>query len=109
VPSTVLVPLHIATFDPALLPGRGLTVTVAVIAVPTQKVGAGPVGVMVKVTVTGDAVVFVSVAAVILPVPVDAMPVTPDVLSLVQAKVVLLTPLLVPKVMVVNEVPVQTD
>ena len=58
------------------------TVTVAVI------IGANPHplafnGVMVKVTVTGEAVIFVKVP-LILPMPLAAMPVTATVLFLVQ-------------------------
>jgi hypothetical protein len=65
-----------------LLPiiGNGLTKTVAVIGVPAQPLA---VGVMVKVTVTGAAVVLVSVP-LISPAPLAAMPVTATVLSLVQ-------------------------
>jgi hypothetical protein len=58
----------------------GFTITVAVIAVPAQPFA---VGVMVKVTVTGDEVVFVNVP-VILSVPLAAIPVTVAVLFLVQ-------------------------
>lgn len=79
--------------------GVGFTNTVAVIGDPTQNVGAGPVGVMVKVTVTGALVVFVNVP-VMLPLPLAAIPVTSVVLSRVQAKVVPVTELLVPKLIV---------
>ena len=58
----------------------GLTSTVAVMGVPAHPLA---VGVMVKVTVTGAVVVFVS-APLILPVPLAAMPVTATLLSLVQ-------------------------
>jgi len=81
---------------------------VVVIALPTQNVGVGPVGVIVKVTVIGDVVVLVKVAPVILPEPLAATPVTPAVLSLVHAKVVPTTPLLVLKVIVVKALPEQT-
>src|SRR5258705_4309432 len=64
--------------------GSGLTVTVAVIGVPGQPFA---VGVIVKVTVTGAAVVFVNVP-LILPEPLAAIPVTVTVLSLTQLKVV---------------------
>ena len=43
------------------------------------------VGVMVKVTVIGAVVLLVSVPLIVLPLPVPAIPVTPAVLSLVQA------------------------
>lgn len=58
----------------------GFTSTVAVTAVPAQPFA---VGVMVKVTVTGEPVVLVNIP-VILPVPLAAMPVTEAVLFLVQ-------------------------
>jgi len=74
---------------------------------PTQNVGVGPVGVMVKVTVTGEVVVLVNAAPVMLPEPLEAIPVTALVLSLVHAKVVPVTLLLVPSVIVVNEAPEQ--
>src|SRR6266404_3012835 len=64
--------------------GRGFTSTVAVVGVPGQPLA---VGVIVNVTVTGAAVVFVKVP-LILPAPLAAMPVTVTVLSLVQLKVV---------------------
>ena len=84
----------------------GLTITVAVIFAPTQLVGAGPVGVMVNVTVTGKVVVFVKAVPVILePEPLAAMPVTLPVLSLVHVKVVPATLLLVLNAIVVNEAP----
>ena len=67
--------------------GIGLTITVAVIAAPGQPLA---VGVIVKVTVTGAFVVFVS-EPLILPAPLAAIPVTATVLSLVQLKVVPLT------------------
>ena len=69
--------------------GVGLTITVAVIGVPWQLLA---VGVIVKFTVTGAFVVFVSVPE-ILPLPVAAIPVTGPVLSLVHAKVVPVTAL----------------
>jgi hypothetical protein len=100
-------PLHIACglAEPT---GVGFTVIVAVILLPTQKVGPGPVGVIVKVTVTGDVVVLVNAAPVMLPEPLVAMPVTaPVVLSFVHANVVPPTPLLVLNARVVNELPEQ--
>src|SRR5437868_1191968 len=97
----VLIPLQIDTSAPALSPGTGLTVIAAVIAEPTQKVGEGPVGVIVKVTVTGEVVVLVrATPEIFVPEPLAAMPVTSVVLSLVHAKVVLATPLLVLSAMV---------
>ena len=77
------------------------------IALPTQKVGVGPVGVIVKVTVTAEVVVLVNIAPVMFPEPLAAIPVTSVVLSLVHAKVVDATELLVPNVIVVNPVPEQ--
>ena len=62
----------------------GFTSTVAVMGAPGQPLA---VGVMVKVTVTGRAVVFVK-APLILPEPLAAIPVTETVLSLVQLNVV---------------------
>ena len=58
----------------------GFTVTVEVTAVPVQPLA---VGVMVNVTVTGEAVVFVK-TPVMLPDPLAAIPVAEAVLSLVQ-------------------------
>lgn len=60
--------------------GRGLTVTDVVMAVPMQPLA---VGVIVKVTFTGEAVVLVRLP-LILPDPVAAIPATELVLSLVQ-------------------------
>ena len=60
--------------------GLGVTITVAVTGVPVQPLA---LGVMVKVTVTGAVVVFVS-APLILLVPLAVMPVTATLLSLVQ-------------------------
>ena len=91
--------------------GLGFTVIVAVIGLPTQKVGAGPVGVIMNVTVTSDVVVLVNVVPVIFPEPLDAIPVTFPLdklpLSLVHAKVVPDTTGLVPSVIVVNAFPEQ--
>ena len=67
--------------------GVGFTRTVAVIDAPTQLFA---VGVIVKVTVIGALVVFVS-APEISPVPQAAMPVTEPVLLRVQSNVVPLT------------------
>ena len=64
----------------AVAPGAGFTKTVAVIAVPIQPLA---VGVIVNVTVTGAAVVFVN-DPLILPEPLPAIPVTVPVLYLVQ-------------------------
>lgn len=64
--------------------GTALTVTVAVMAAPTQP--SGDVGVMVKVTVCGTVVLLVSVP-LMSPLPLAAIPVTFTLLSLVQAKV----------------------
>lgn len=87
--------------------GFGLTTMVAVVGLPTQKVDEGPVGVIVKVTVTGALVVLVKVTPVMLvPLPLAATPVTALVLSRVHANVVPVTVGLVPKVIVVNAVPV---
>ena len=61
--------------------GVGLTRTVAVIGVPEQPLAEG---VIVNVTVTGALVVLVRVPE-ISPEPFAAIPVTPAVLSLVQA------------------------
>jgi hypothetical protein len=60
--------------------GVGFTSTVAVTGEPAHPFA---VGVMVNVTVTGAAVVFVN-APLILPDPLAAIPVTEAVLSLVQ-------------------------
>lgn len=67
--------------------GAAPTVTVAVIGVPGHPLA---VGVIVKVTVAGLLVVLVSVPE-ILPDPLAAIPVTAEVLSLVQLKVVPVT------------------
>lgn len=68
----------------AIALGVGLANTVAVMGTPVQPF---TVGVMVKVTVTGAFVVLVK-APLILPVPLEAMPVTALVLSLLQLYVV---------------------
>jgi hypothetical protein len=62
------------------VPGDGFTVIVAVMAVPVHPFA---VEVIVKVTVTGELVVFVN-APVILPVPLAVIPVTEAVLFRVQ-------------------------
>jgi hypothetical protein len=67
--------------------GTGFTNTVAVIGVPGQPLA---VGVIVNVTVTGLAVVFIRLP-LISPLPLAAIPVTDAVLSLVQLYVVPLT------------------
>ena len=81
--------------------GRGFTNTVAVIGVPGQPFA---VGVIVKVTVIGAAVVLVNVPD-ILPLPLAAMPVTVAVLSLVHAYVVVPVVVLVAKAIVVIAIP----
>lgn len=73
-------PAHIPWLPDITEVGRGLTVTVAVKDVPWQ---LPTVGVIINVTVTGEVVVFVS-APVILPLPLDPMPVTEPALFLVQ-------------------------
>ena len=88
--------------------GVGLTVTVAEIGRPTQNVVSGPVGMMVKVTITGASVVFVKVPGIWSPVAV------PDIGNVVEmpagalrvhAKVVPGTSLLVVNTMFVNATP----
>ncbi len=64
--------------------GFGLTRTVAVVGVPGHPL---KVGVIVNVTVIGEAVVFVSVPVIDVPLPFAAIPVTVAVLSLVHANV----------------------
>ena len=77
----IVAPEHIVCDDGvAIALGDGLTTTVAVIEGPGQPFA---VGVIVKVTVTGAAVVFVNVP-LILPAPFAAIPVTATVLSLTQ-------------------------
>ena len=71
----------------AVASGVGFTSTVAVIAAPGHPLA---VGVMVNVTVIGEAVVLVN-APLISPEPAAAIPVTVPVLSLVQLNVVPLT------------------
>jgi hypothetical protein len=61
--------------------GVGFTNTVAVVEGPEHPLA---VGIIVKVTVTGDVVVFVN-APEIFPLPLAAIPVTDAVLSLVHA------------------------
>ena len=68
----------------AVAVGVGFTVTVAVIGAPGQPLA---VGVIVKVTVTGAAVVLLSVP-LILPDPLAAIPVTVATLSLTQLNTV---------------------
>jgi hypothetical protein len=85
----------------ALTIGVGLTVTVAVIGVPSHPLA---VGVMVKVTKTGKAVVFVNIPLMV-PLPLEAIPVTLTVLFLVQLKTVPAT--LPEKVMAVRGFPEQ--
>lgn len=60
--------------------GEGFTNTVAVAGIPVQPLA---MGVMVNVTVTGEAVVLVN-DPLISPLPLAAMPVTAPALSLVQ-------------------------
>ena len=73
--------------DELPITGAALSNTVAVIGVPGQPLA---VGVMVKVTVTGEAVVLVNVP-LISPDPLAAIPVAATVLSLVQLYTVPLT------------------
>ena len=61
--------------------GCGVTVTVAVVGAPGHPLA---VGVIVKVTVIGDAVTLIKLP-VMLPVPLAAIPVTVAVLSLTHA------------------------
>ena len=76
-----LLPLTVTVMLPGqLMAGDGFTVTVAVMGVPVQPF---TVGVMVNVTVTGEALVLLT-TALILPEPLAAIPVTVAVLSLVQ-------------------------
>ncbi len=83
----------------AVATGVGSTVTVAVMFEPVQ---VPAVGVIVKVTVIGEVVVFTKVP-LILPDPLLAIPVTVPVLLRVQAKVVPPVPLV--KAIVVMAVP----
>ena len=77
----IATPEHFVWLDGvAVTFGVGFTNTVAVIRVPAQPLA---VGVIVNVTVTGAAVVLVSVP-VISPLPLAAIPVAATVLSLVQ-------------------------
>ena len=64
----------------AVATGTAFTSTVAVIGAPTHPLA---VGVIVNVTVTGDAIVLIN-APVMLPVPLAAIPVIVAVLFLVQ-------------------------
>jgi len=76
--------------------GFGLTVTVTVIGVPVQVVPALVYeGVMVNVTVTGEAVVLIKLPK-IFPEPLAEIPFTVVVLFLVQLKIVPATKLLKP-------------
>ena len=61
--------------------GVGLTKTVANVGGPAQPFA---VGVIVNVTITGANVVLVNVPLIRLPEPLAAMPVTVELLSLVQ-------------------------
>jgi hypothetical protein len=67
------------------------TSTVAVIGAPIHPLA---VGVMVNVTVMGDAVLFVNIPVILLPDPVAAIPVTEAALSLAQVYVTPGIPLL---------------
>lgn len=92
--AVMLLPEHIVWLaGVTVATGTGFTTTLALIGEPAQVLG--DVGVMVKVTVNGAFEVFV-ILPVMLPEPEDAIPVTEEVLSLVQAYVVPLTELLVP-------------
>jgi hypothetical protein len=79
VTAVVLVPLHTVWLAGVFTLGVGLTVSVAIIAGPSQPF---ILGIMVKVTITGVVPVVVKVP-VILPVPLAAMPVAVATLSLV--------------------------
>jgi hypothetical protein len=80
--SVVADPLHTTWLAGWFIFAGGYTVTVAVIAGPAQPLA---VGIMVKVTTCGTAVVLVSVPDIGLVVPLAAIPVTFTVLSLVHA------------------------
>ena len=80
----VVVPLQYTLLLTGLTTGVGLTSTVAVIGVPAQP---PVVGVMVKVTVTGNGLVLVKVP-LILPEPLAAIPLTVALLFLVQLNTV---------------------
>jgi hypothetical protein len=82
--------------------GSGFTNTVAIVVGPTQPLA---VGVIVKVTNTGNKVVLVSMP-LMSPDPLAAMPVAATVLSLVQVYVVPATALV--NTIVVIAVPEQT-
>jgi hypothetical protein len=73
-------PLHTVWLAGWVTSGVGLTITVAVVVAPVQ---LPDTGVIVKVTVTGEVVLFVK-DPLILPVPLAAMPVAAAKLSLVQ-------------------------
>ena len=76
----IATPEHFVWLDGvAVTFGVGFTNTVAVMAAPVQPLA---VGVIVNVTVTGAAVVLVSVPEM-LPLPLAAIPVAATVLSLV--------------------------
>lgn len=102
--TSVVVPEQMLTAS-AEPTGLGRTTIVAVRGAPSQKAGAGPVGIIVNVTVTLLFVVLVSVAEEILPVPLAGKPVTSLTLSRVQVYVVPLTVGLVPNAIVVNDCP----
>lgn len=78
-------PEHIVCDDGvATAPGIGLTTTAAVTGVPVHVVPAFVKdGIIVKVTITGALVVLVN-EPLILPDPLDAIPVTGPALSLIQ-------------------------
>lgn len=80
-----LLPVMITCIWPATAVGVGFTSTVAVIGVPGQPLA---VGVIVKVTVIGAAVVLVSVPLILVPLPLAGIPVTVAVLFLTQLNVV---------------------
>ena len=91
--STIVViatPEHLVCDDGAAVAlGVGFTVTIAAIAAPGQPFA---IGVIVKVTVTGAAVVLLSVPLILpAPPPLAGIPVTVPTLSLTQLKVVLAT------------------
>ena len=81
-------PLHTVWLATGLTVGIGLTTTVAVVVGPAQPFADG---VMVKVTVIGALVVFVSVPLIGDPAPLAGIPVTVATLSLTHVYVVAAT------------------
>jgi hypothetical protein len=87
VTAVVAAPLHNTWLAGVFTLGVGLTVSVAIIAGPSQPF---ILGIIVKVTITGVVAVVVNVPA-ILPVPLAAIPVAVATLSLVHLNTVLAT------------------